>query len=292
VSGETAGAAPREAASPRDVEPREAEEIVRAGAALVLDVRTPREYAGLGHIPGAILLPVDFVPAGLATLPRDGKPFLVVCEHGIRSRHAAGLLARGGFAPVLHLAGGMAGWRGPRERGAASPFVPYGPSSWLVENADLLPRAGRALDVACGAGRHALLLAAVGLEVRAVDRDTARIEALGTLAARLGLAVTAEVLDLEAPGADLGAAAHDLVLAVHYLHRPLFPALVRALRPGGLLLYETFTVDQAALGKPTNPDFLLEHGELRRLAAGLEVLRERDGEFDGRRTAAIAARRP
>ena len=140
-------------------------------------------------------------------------------------------------------------------------------------------------------GLCALLLAAVGLHVHAVDADAAKIETLRETAARSGLAVEAEVRDLEVDGADLGDSLYDLVLVVHYLQRPLFPAIVRALRPGGLLLYETFTVDQARRGKPTNPAFLLEHGELPRLVAPLEVVRERDGDFDGRMAAAVAARK-
>ena len=181
-----------------------------------------------------------------------------------------------------------------------------GPSSWLIENADLLPAAApvgraagsappRALDVACGSGRHALLLAAAGFEVHAIDRDAAAIEALRAAAGKLGLALRAEVRDLEAGGADPAtpldpAHACDLIVVFHYLHRPLFPALVRALAPGGLLLYETFTVDQAARGHPRNPAFLLEHGELPRLVAPLKILRQREGEFDGRWVAAVAAR--
>lgn len=185
-----------------------------------------------------------------------------------------------------------------------------GPSSWLIENADLLPAAAstgraagsappRALDVACGSGRHALLLAAAGLEVHAIDRDAAAIEALRAAAGQLGLALRAEVRDIEAagslpgagPAAPLGpAGTYDLIVVVHYLHRRLFPALVRALAPGGLLLYETFTVDQAARGHPRNPAFLLEHGELPRLVAPLKIVRQREGEFDGRCVAAVAAR--
>lgn len=166
------------------------------------------------------------------------------------------------------------------------------PSSWLLSNLDLIPRAGRALDVACGLGRHALFLAERGLTVLAVDRDAGMVAALRAEAAARGLALRAEVLDLEAGEADLGREAHDLVLVVHYLHRPLFPALIQALAPGGLLVYETFTVDQARRGKPTNPDFLLEHGELRERLAGLTILRERDGTFEGRDVAAVVARKP
>ena len=79
------------------------------------------------------------------------------------------------------------------------------------------------------------------------------------------------------------------MVVFHYLHRPLFPALVASLRPGGLLLYETFTVDQAALGRPRDPAHLLEHGELARLVAPLEIVRQRDGLHEGRHVAAVAA---
>src|SRR5262245_56063388 len=157
-----------------------------------------------------------------------------------------------------------------------------GPAPWVLENLDLLPRRGRMLDVACGGGRHALFFASRGWTCRAVDGDAARIEALREAAQRLRLPLQAEVLDLETGPADLGRDAYELVLVVHYLHRPLFPALRRALAPGGLLLYETFTTTQAARGKPTNPDFLLEPGELPRLVAPLEVLRQREGDFEGR----------
>lgn len=165
------------------------------------------------------------------------------------------------------------------------------PSSWLLSNLDLIPRAGRALDVACGRGRHALFLAERGLAVRAVDRDPAAIVALREAAAARGLAVTAEVIDLEQGSGDLGREDCDLIVVVHYLHRPLFPALVRAVAPGGLIVYETFTVEQARRGKPTNPDFLLQHGELRRRLAPLTILRERDGVFEGRDLAAVVARK-
>jgi rhodanese-related sulfurtransferase len=268
----------------------EAERLVTEGRVRVLDVRTPGEYEQLGHIPGARLLPVDLVHAAPAVLERD-RPWLVCCEHGVRSAYAADVLAQSGFTDVLDLAGGMACWNGPREHALGRVD---GPSSWLLECADLLPRGGAALDVACGRGRHALPLAAAGFEVRAVDRDAEALGALEDVAARLALPVETQALDLETGGVDLGAGRYALVLVAHYLHRPLFPPLVRALAPGGLLLYETFTRAQARRGRPTNPDFLLEPGELRaRVAAlGLAVVREREGEFDERDVAAVAAVAP
>lgn len=273
------------------VPPEEAERLVGQGEVRVIDVRRPDEWAGLGTIPGALLVPLDLIVSAAATLPREGLPLLVCCEHGIRSAMAARILAQAGFQGVLNMNGGMSCWRGAREHLARDPDPVVGPASWLLRNSDLLALGQAVLDLACGTGRHALLLASGGFEVRAVDRDAAAIETLRATAARLDLAVRAEVLDLEQGEVDLGDAAYDLILGIHYLHRPLFPALRRALRPGGTLLYETFTTAQAARGRPTNPDFLLQPGELPRLAAPLTVLRQREGEFDGRMVAGIAARR-
>src|SRR5262249_32603588 len=149
------------------------------GAVRVLDVRTPEEYDALGHLPQAELLPVDLIASAPAVLPREGKPILVYCQHGVRSRHAADVLERAGFESVLDLAGGLALWKGALEHGAGPAL---GPSSWLLECVDLLPRGGRALDVACGSGRHALVLAGAGYDVHAVDRDGDRIEELALTA--------------------------------------------------------------------------------------------------------------
>jgi SAM-dependent methyltransferase len=166
------------------------------------------------------------------------------------------------------------------------------PAAWLVDHLDLLSPEGRVLDVACGRGRHALFLAAAGFRVTAVDRDADAIHDLRAVARERGLDVEAEVLDLETtPPPDLGHARYDAIVVVNYLHRPLFPALLEALAPGGVLVYETFTIHQAARGRPTNPAFLLQLGELARLVAPLATLREREGDFEGRFVASILATR-
>jgi rhodanese-related sulfurtransferase len=262
--------------SPRsfqDVSPEEVEELIALGA-VVLDVRTPREHEELGHIPGALLLPLELVSAAPAVLPDDGRPVVLVCEHGVRSRRAAALLAEAGIA-THNMAGGMSRWTGPRVH---EPSEIAGPSPWLLANVHLAPRGARTLDVACGRGRHALLLAAAGYSVRALDRDPGFVAWLNGLARRQQLPLDAEVRDLEGAGADLGTEEWELVLLFDYLQRPLFPSLVRALKPGGVLLCET-----------SEP---LEPGELARLVRPLEVLRQREGEVGGRATASVAARRP
>lgn len=165
------------------------------------------------------------------------------------------------------------------------------PASWLLDNADLLPFHGRALDVACGRGRHAMWLGARGLETLGVDRNEEAVAFVNDEARRLGVPVRAEVRDIEAPGVSLGHNHYDVIVVVHYLHRPLFPALIDALRPDGLLIYETFTREQAKRGKPSSPAFLLETGELRRLVQPLTILREREGVFDDRDIAAVVGRK-
>ena len=276
----------REIAEVRRIQGDEAAALLAVGDLTVLDVRTPGEHARLGHLPGSHLLPVDLVLSAPAVLPDDGRPLLVYCEHGVRSAHAAEVLAAAGLGPVYDLAGGMAAWRGAREFGA-SPVE--GPAGWLLDNGDLLRPGMRVLDVAAGRGRHALLLSGAGLAVTAIDRDAAKMTRLADLAGRLGLAITTEVRDLESGDAGLTEAAFDLIVVTNYLHRPLMPALVRALAPDGVLLYETFTTAQAARGKPTNPAFLLEPGELLRLVAPLEVIRQREGEVEGRMVASVVA---
>jgi SAM-dependent methyltransferase len=213
---------------------------------------------------------------------------VVVCEHGVRSRQAAALLAEAGVA-ACNMAGGMSRWMGPRVH---EPSPISGPSPWLLSNVHLAARGARTLDVASGRGRHALLLAGAGFPVRAVDRDAGQVAWLKALARRLQLPLDAHIVDLEDAAVDLGEEEWDLVLVFNYLHRPLFPALVRALKPGGILLCETYTTEPARCFRPTSPHHLLEPGELPRLVAPLEVLRQREGEVDGRSLASVAAGKP
>ena len=170
-------------------------------------------------------------------------------------------------------------------------MTPEAAAAWLVQNADLLPRRGSALDVACGSGRNALWLAEHGLAVLGLDRDPVRLTELQRLAVERRLGLETKACDLEAPGAGLGREQYDVVVVFNYLHRPLFPAILSALRPEGLLVYETFNAAQAARGKPSNPDFLLQPGELLERVCGLEILRYREGDFEDRSVASVVARR-
>ncbi|MGE5126509.1 MAG: rhodanese-like domain-containing protein [Betaproteobacteria bacterium] len=262
--------------------------LVVAGA-FVLDLRTAQACEQDGHLPGAHRLPHEALASAPGLVPEDGRPVLLVCDDGSRSRRAAVLLAEAGLPNVAWLAGGMARWPGARETGRVRAV---GPSAWLLANASLAPRGARTLDVACGRGRHALLLASAGSLVRAVDRDAARVRWLEAVARRLRLPVEARVVDLEQDLACLGEEEWELVLVFRYLQRSLFPMLVRALRPGGVLLCETFARGQGRRERSIRPERLLEPGELVRLVAPLEVVRQREGELDGDQVASVAARKP
>jgi tellurite methyltransferase len=163
----------------------------------------------------------------------------------------------------------------------------------LIENADLWPRKGTVLDVACGRGRHSILMARSGFDVDAVDRNLEAIAELRGVADRIGLAIHAQHLDLETtPPPELGSQKYDVVLGFNYLHRPLMPAIREAVKPGGRIFYETFTKRQAERGHPRNPAFLLDEGELERLMAPFTILRSREGDIDGRFIASVVAERP
>ncbi|WP_020654995.1 class I SAM-dependent methyltransferase [Massilia niastensis] len=150
------------------------------------------------------------------------------------------------------------------------------PSGWVARFASLAP-AGEALDLACGTGRHARLLAARGHAVLAVDRKP---EVLATAA---GPGITTMEYDLEAEGAPwpFEAGRFAAIVVTNYLHRPLFPHLAASLRPDGILIYETFAQGNQVYGKPSNPAFLLAPGELLAMAAagGLQVLAYEDGHI-------------
>lgn len=168
------------------------------------------------------------------------------------------------------------------------------PSPFVLEHLPLAPP-GPVLDVASGSGRHALAIArTTGREVEAIDRDPARCARLAADAQREALRIRVVCADLEQMPLPVGR--YAVVVNSLYLDRGLVPALVAALVPGGLLLFETFGFEQLATGHPRNPAFVLAPNELLRLATGLRVLAYREGpvERDGRQVhlASLAARAP
>jgi SAM-dependent methyltransferase len=149
---------------------------------------------------------------------------------------------------------------------SSSPFV----VEWIGRAAVATP-GGRALDLAMGRGRHALPLARAGFRTFGVDKLYDAVRDAMRSAAGEGLRVHGWCADLTRSPLPIGR--FDLVLVTRYLQRDLFTAIRDSVAPGGVVIYETFTVAQRALGKgPTSPDHLLEPGELRQRFAGFEIL--------------------
>ncbi len=148
------------------------------------------------------------------------------------------------------------------------------PSGWVQRWQHLMPPDARVLDVACGSGRHMSWLAKRGCACTGIDRSA---EALET-ARQYGSTLQADIEGGPWPLLDDGVPRQfDVVLVTNYLWRPLFPVLLQSLAPGGLLLYETFSVGNETVGKPASPDFLLCTGELLQLCQNLRIVAFEDG---------------
>ena len=166
----------------------------------------------------------------------------------------------------------------------------------LRENLHLLPARGRALDLACGTGGNALLLAEGGLDTEAWDISPVGLAVLQRAAATRSLAITTREMDLA--HATLPRAAFDVIVVSRFLERALCPAISAALRPGGLLFYQTFTRERVSDAGPSNPAWRLARGELLRLFADLEPVIYREEGLLGdtsqcfRDEAMLVARRP
>lgn len=172
-----------------------------------------------------------------------------------------------------------------REAGSADLAAP----AWLAELDAELPRAGRALDVAAGAGRLALYWAARGLDTLAIDISESGLSRTREAAANAGLALRTRALDLEREAiAESGFAA---ISCFHYLQRDLFPSLVERLAPDGVLVCEIATVRNLERRERPSRRFLLEPNELLRLCAPLEIVFYREGWEGDRCQARVVARR-
>ncbi len=151
--------------------------------------------------------------------------------------------------------------------GAAEPF--------LTEMLPLLPARGRVLDVAAGRGRNALALARAGFRVVAADLSRVGLGILGAALAKERLPVWPVVVDFG--HFPFRAGSFDAIVNLNFLNRALFAEFPRALKPGGVIVVDTFLVDQAEISAPRDPRFLLGHYELRELLSELELLRYREG---------------
>jgi SAM-dependent methyltransferase len=167
------------------------------------------------------------------------------------------------------------------QKSMRSPQSSTAPSVWVNRFLPLIKPGGLVLDLAAGSGRHVRLLRDCGFAVCAVDRDTT------ALLAFTGPCCKVRQIDLETDDRRQLGDDYDGIIVANYLHRPLLPAIARALAPGGVLIYETFARGNERFGRPRNPDFLLRPGELLEAFTTLTVVAFEQGEVSVPRPAAI-----
>jgi SAM-dependent methyltransferase len=143
-------------------------------------------------------------------------------------------------------------------------------SAWVQRWSHLVAPGATVLDVACGSGRHLRWFAQRGCRVTGVDRDEAAL----ALSSKIAETVAA---DIESEPWPLPGRFFDAVVVTNYLWRELLPTLVDSVAEGGVLIYETFSAGNETVGKPSNPKFLLQPGELLRAAQGLRVVAFEEG---------------
>ncbi len=172
----------------------------------------------------------------------------------------------------------------------------------MIEPSPLLLKAienltpGKALDIACGVGRHAIYLAKHGWQVTAVDSSRAGIDILRQRAADADAAMETQVADLEKGDFQIEAETYDLICDFYYLQRDLFAAMRSGTKPGGAFVAAIHLNDGNPDAKPHNPAFLLEPGELKTLFSDWEITYYREGASDEsghhHDTAYLIARKP
>lgn len=158
------------------------------------------------------------------------------------------------------------------------------PAQFLVENVNLLPK-GQVLDVAMGTGENAVYLGKKGFKVEGVDISAEAVNTALELARKSGVNLKAELADLE-NNYRIRKSSYDVIICFKYLQRSLIQQMKDGLPTGGMVVYETFIVDQVRFGKPRNPDHLLKHNELLDLFRDFRCLRYREGIFESRKAIA------
>lgn len=169
------------------------------------------------------------------------------------------------------------------------------PSAILSEATPWLEPPGPALDLACGAGRNALFLAARGFHVMAVDISWEGLSRLARRSRSASQRIQPVHADLER--FEARSEAFGLIVNTHFLLRSTFPLIRRSLRPGGILLFETYNTDEIdLLGGDIRREYALERGELRKAFSDFEILLYEDGvveRAEGERgLARMIARKP
>lgn len=151
-------------------------------------------------------------------------------------------------------------WNKRYQSSEANPEAPPQPCSLLASQSNLLPNSGIALDLACGLGGNAIFLANKGWNVEAVDISEVALGKLSDIAENLHLSINTQLADIEKH--DIPNNHFDCIVVSYFLERELCDALQAALKPGGLLFYQTFSKDKVSNSGPSSDRFLLNNNEL------------------------------
>jgi tellurite methyltransferase len=252
----------------------------------IVDLRESTAFLA-GHLPEACSLPGSEIENRVSELPPKWRPTIFVSDKPRLAKKTAADLTSRGWRHAIALLDSINKWNGPLQEGPAVRFA-WEPTPVVRQWVHCL-RPGRVLDLGCGAGRDAVYLARRGGEVTAVDLLPDALALAEQLAQRSGLYLATRLMDLRKvhPPADEG---YDTILMLRFLERALFPFLVTALRPGGILLLETFCHDPDS-DKQIRPSRRLASQEaLRQFTSGSQPLhileyreyRDQSGKFVAR----------
>lgn len=263
----------------------------------ILDVRSTADFERL-HLRDAVNIPLEELADRIHELPSPWMELTVFDIAQFRSETAAELLRIRGRDRVEIWHGESRLTVGECFRGPASTRL-WSPHTLLVQALDLMAKAwgtlkGRlALDLACGTGRDAVYMAMQGLKVNAWDNLPDALERCARLAARNGVSIHTECRDVERSPV-IPSQAFDVVTCFNFLHRPLMPPIRDCIKPGGFVVYETFTLEQQRrFGKPKSDAHLLNPDELRQLFDGCNIIHYDEHLAAPRRfVASMIARRP
>jgi len=260
----------------------------------LLDVRREADFLRFHH-PQAANIPLEELADRIHELPRPYEALTVFDTSADRAEQAVADLRSRDRTEIKTVVGEEWLHTGPVVSGPASVRLwrPHGLLTESIHDVHRRLEPPRALDIACGAGRDAVYLALAGFAVDAFDILPDAIDRCRDLARRNGVAVNAMVRDVERD-LDLGRDCYDLICVFNFLHRPLMPAIAAAVRPGGLVVYETFLLGQRErFDKPRSDKYLLQPEELPSYFENSERLVYREGLASPRRWAAsLIARKP
>jgi tellurite methyltransferase len=262
----------------------------------ILDVRSEAAFLRC-HRAGSANIPLEELADRTYELPPHDVP-LVVFDVDSRRARWAGSRLRARERAVGEIVSGEDWLRdGPTEEGASHARL-WRPHGFLLEAVEVARRLWPtfedrvALDIACGSGREAVFLALQGFRTEAVDVLPDALDRCNDLARRHEVAVATRLSDVQAEPA-IGADHYDLVCCFNFLHRPLMPVIARAVRPGGLVIYETFLREQRErFGRPLRDSHILKPEELPTWFEEWETLVFREGMSGPRRiVASLIARK-